>query len=395
MKQIALGALIAAPLACTPPDSSDEPRWIVDDAFGVPLADLDPQWRARFDSGDVAFELPFREADGLGPVYIRQSCAGCHGDDVRGPGAVTKMAPVDAGVMLPHGNSQRPYVAAGAVQPVTVPDGVEVILSRRLGPPVLGMGYLEAIDEAELVRVAAEQAARDDGVAGVLHRVPWQSQENPDRRFHAYAPGDEELVGRFGLKARIATLDEFVADALAGDMSITSPLRPDELPNPDMQLDDLRPGVDLDADTLNLMADYLRMLEIPNRPPDEAGAALFEEVGCATCHVPSLRTRADYPIEALADIDAPVFTDMLLHDMGDGLADGVVELGASGRQWRTAPLVGLRFQRAYLHDGRAPDLRTAILEHEGPGSEANGAVAAYEALSDADAEALLTFVESR
>lgn len=394
VRRIAQVTLCSLLLACDAESGAEPQAWVTEDAVGMPLAGLDPQWQERFDAGDAEFERPFREADGLGPVYIRQSCASCHQDDLRGPGAVTKVVAAD-GTPLPHGNTLRPYVAAGAEHPIEAPTDVEVIVSRRLGPPVLGMGYLEAIDEAELQRVAAEQAATDDGVAGVVHRVTWQSQPNPDRRFHAYAPGDEGLVGRFGLKARLATIDEFVADALQGDMSITSPLRPDELPNPDGLLDDLREGVDVDATTVNLMADYLRLLEIPARPVDEAGAALFDEVGCATCHVPSLRTRADYPIEALADVDAPVYSDMLLHDMGEALADGVVELGASGRQWRTAPLVGLRFQRAFLHDGRASDLRTAILDHRSPGSEASGAVDAFEALSDADAEALLTFVESR
>lgn len=376
-------------------EPADDLMWVTDDAVGTPLAGIDAHWQLRFDEGDALFEQPFREADGLGPVYIRQSCASCHADDLRGPGAVTKFVPTDESITLEHGNTVRPFVASGATTPIEIPTDVEVIRSRRIGPPVLGMGYVEAVAEAELEHVAAEQAATSDGVHGRVHRVPWQSEANPDDRFHSHKPGDEGLVGRFGLKARLATVDEFVADAFVGDMSLTSPLRPDEPPNPDGQLDDNRTGIDIDADTVNLVADYMRLLDIPARPDDEHGATLFAETGCATCHVPSLRTRADYPIESLADIDAPLYSDLLLHEMGDALADGVAELEAGGQTWRTAPLVGIRFQRALMHDGRAADVREAIAAHGSDNSEANTSVEKFLALSVADADALVTFVESR
>jgi CxxC motif-containing protein (DUF1111 family) len=197
------------------------------------------------------------------------------------------------------------------------------------------------------------------------------------------------------LKARIATIDEFTADALQGDMGITSPLRPTEIPNPDGLTDDLKPGIDVTAESVNRRAMYVRLTAIPTRSGSrEAGRAVFERTGCAACHVPSLKTSSDYPIRLLADIDAPVFTDMLLHDMGDDLADGVVEGEAGPRDWRTAPLIGLRFDKSYLHDGRAHTLEEAVLLHDGAGSEAAASVASFRTLSPADHDALLAFVGS-
>ena len=169
--------------------------------------------------------------------------------------------------------------------------------------------------------------------------------------------------------------------------------RSGELPNPNGATDDKKPGVDISADTINLLADYMRLLEMPRRvTPPGGGEALYAGSPCAVCHVPSLKTRADYPIAALADIDAPVFTDFLLHDMGDALADGMIDGSAGPRQWRTAPLIGVRKQRSYLHDGRASSVEEAILQHDG---EARGAADWFRALSEADRAALVDYVQSR
>jgi CxxC motif-containing protein (DUF1111 family) len=264
-----------------------------------------------------------------------------------------------------------------------------------MGPPVIGRGYLEAIRDDEITRVAALQAGSGTGVHGRVNSVVYGSEPNPDQRFHRHLKGDM-VIGRFGLKARIATLDDFAADALQGDMGLTSPLRPEEFPNPDGLTDDKKPGIDIGIDSVNHRADYTRLLAIPVRRllALGAGAALFDSVGCAACHVPSLHTRADYPIPALADIDSPIYSDLLLHDMGDILADGLGETdGQAGpRDWRTAPLIGLRFLRGYLHDARAATIRDAVLLHDGEGSEAHDAVQRFAALSDAEQRDLLDFV---
>jgi len=110
------------------------------------------------------------------------------------------------------------------------------------------------------------------------------------------------------------------------------------------------------------------------------------------CHAPSLRTRADYPIRELADVDAPVFTDFLLHDLGSALADGLDEGDASSREWRTAPLIGLHFDRVLLHDGRARTLEDAVLAHDGDGSEARASIALFRGLSRVEKASLLAYV---
>lgn len=401
----ALGLLLGA---CGAP-GPDLPSLMVrsEDPTDAPLRAATAAEHQRFLVGDAAFDVVFRDADGLGPAYVRASCGSCHEAAAKGPGGVQKMVLLENdGVTiaadqspLTFGHTVRPYVAGGASTPLLPPESGALAgrlkLSTRAGVPVFGRGYIEAVADSEIERVAAEQARRGDGITGRVSRVVYASEANPDQRYHQHKKGDAGLIGRFGLKARIVTLDDFAADAAQGDMSITSPLRPAELPNPDGLTDDRRPGVDVSADTINELADYMRLIEIPRREaPSQRGVELFAEAQCAACHVPSLRTRADYPIAALAGIDAPVFTDLLLHDMGDELADGLAEGGATARQWRTAPLIGLRHLRGLLHDGRAKTVEDAVLKHDGRGSEAAGSVARFRALPDADRAELLRYVGS-
>lgn len=388
----------------TADDERDEPRRVVVDRSDFPLSNATPDEEERFKRGDALFEVTLREADGLGPLYIRASCVACHQDDARGPARVAKLgfevapnAALDGErlSLLAHGNTVRPYVAAGATTPLTAPEDSKVRVSYRLPLPVFGRGYLEAVLDSEIERLEALAQQRDNGISGRVHRVSYDSEPNPRQGYPTYHRGQAGLIGRFGVKARIATLDEFTADALQGDMGVTSPLRPTEPSNPDGQADDLKPGVDLDRESVDLITDYVRLLELPARSPlSERGRRAFERVLCADCHVPSLKTRPDYPIRAIAGIDAAVYTDLLLHDMGEALADGVQEGDASGREFRTAPLIGLRFLTAFLHDGRATSVEDAVLAHRGPGSEANESVERFLALSRADRAALLRFVQA-
>jgi CxxC motif-containing protein (DUF1111 family) len=234
-------------------------------------------------------------------------------------------------------------------------------------------------------------------IQGRINHVVYASEQNPDTRFFDYQKGDT-VIGRFGVKARVPTLDDFTADALNGDMGITSPLRPTEFANPDGLTDDLKPGVDITADSVNGRAMYMRLLAIPKRAAGhDAGLALFERVGCSTCHVPTLHTRKDYPIAALSDIDAPIYTDFLLHDMGTALADGMadgVDGEAHSRDMRTAPLIGLRFNRTFLHDGRAHSVTEAVTLHQSEGSEANDVITAFLALTPDEQTTLTDFVNA-
>jgi CxxC motif-containing protein (DUF1111 family) len=297
---------------------------------------------------------------------------------------------------LAFGHTVHPLLVDPAKTPIEPPvDEPNVRVTTRVGPPVLGRGYMEAVDDAEIERVAAEQAAAGGAIRGRINHVAYASEHNPDTRFFDYKKGDV-VIGRFGVKARVPTLDDFTADALNGDMGITSPLRPTEFANPDGLLDDSKPGVDITADSVNGRATYMRLLAIPKRAAGhDAGAALFTQVGCSACHVPALHTRADYPIAALADIDAPIFTDFLLHDMGSDLADGMadgVDGEAHSRDMRTAPLIGLRFNRTFLHDGRAHSVAEAVSLHRGDGSEANDVIDAFLALSTEEQTELTDYV---
>jgi CxxC motif-containing protein (DUF1111 family) len=400
----ALAACSSSPDAPSPDSPASSLRTVKDDPTDLPLLTATAAQLDRFAEGDGHFDHTFSEAEGLGPLYIRTSCGACHATALKGPGAVQKMAVVEAdGVTpradqseLPYGPTVRPYAIAGVALPLLPPsDGADVKVTVRIPPSVMGRGYMEAITDAEIERVEAEQGQRADGIHGRINRVTYGSEANGETEFHAHKKGDTGLIGRFGLKARIATLDEFTADAYQGDMNITSPMRPVEVSNPDGKTDDGKPGLDIDLATVNAVGDYMRLVELPSRAePTAAQRALFEQAMCGACHVPSLKTRADYPIAQLAGIDAPVYTDMLLHDMGDALADGQTDQSATSREWRTAPLIGLRFFRNFMHDGRAKSVEQAIEMHEGQGSQASGSVAAFRALSGADRASLLAFVQS-
>jgi len=369
-------------------------------ASDVPIDGLSEDEVLLFHKGDGVFDLVFREPDGLGPLFIRTACSACHDGAARGPGLVQKMTVVEQdGItpaadqsLLPFGHTLRQGLAAGAKTAIVAPSDPRVKVTTRVGPPILGRGYMEAIADAEIERMEREQAGRTDGIHGKVPRVTFTSVPNPDATFGVYTTGQTNLIGRFGLKARIVSLDEFTADAFQGDMGITTPMRPTELANPDGLTDDARAGVDVGMEEVNLVAAYMRRIAIPVREGlTDEGRALFERASCAVCHAPSLRTRADYPIRALAGIDAPVYTDMLLHDMGDGLADGMTDGSATSRQWRTAPLIGLRFSKTFLHDGRVTSVEAAVRAHDG---EAKASADAFDALSPSDREALLRFVEA-
>ena len=409
---VELGAAGCSSSSNEPPDDGGTlVPFTADDTHDVAIAGLSADENDAFNAGDALFDKSLFAGDGLGPLYTRTSCGDCHDGGTRGPGLVQKMVSVEADgftpsadqSLFPFGHTVHPLVAGGGKTPIPPVVQAGVLLTVRVGPPILGRGYMEAVDDAEIERVAAEQAARTDAIHGRVNRVTYTSQPNPDTRFHTHQPGDM-VIGRFGLKARIAAVDDFTADALQGDMGITSPLRPTEIPNPDGLTDDFKPGVDVTIDSVNSRAMYVRTTAIPKRVAgDPRGPQLFANAKCGVCHVPTLKTRADYPITQLASIDAPVYTDMLLHDLGSALADGIVEGLATGRDWRTAPLIGLRFNKAFMHDARVPNtmknglgvaIDAAITAHASAGSEANDSVATYQAMSDADRQMLLAFVES-
>jgi CxxC motif-containing protein (DUF1111 family) len=360
-----------------PARGTSTPRVVRLDRPDLPLAGASDAEQLDFERGDQLFDAVFRGPDGLGPRYVRSACAACHENDGRGPGRVTRLGLPDAleaqrATLLPFGDVVRPFASSNARPSEYRP--AQALPNERLPPPVFGRGALEAVSDAALERLAALAAQRQGSIRGRLHRV-------------------DQRIGRFGFKAQSPTLDEFVADALRGDMGLTSPLRPGELPNPEGATDDDKPGVDVSAEQAHALSQYVRLLEIPARArAAPEAAALFEQAECGVCHVPALPTRADYPVAALAGRKVMVYTDLLLHDLGNALADGVTDGSAGGREWRTAPLIGLRFMRSFLHDGRASSIEAAILEHAGAGSEANDSIERFRALAPRERGLLLEHV---
>jgi CxxC motif-containing protein (DUF1111 family) len=212
-------------------------------------------------------------------------------------------------------------------------------------------------------------------------------------------------VGRFGRKAQTTSLLQQTVDAYHQDIGITSPYRPEENVNP---LAPVVPGLDgaddpeVGGQAVNDVMQYLRMLAPPSpgamTARRERGRLVFAQAGCTGCHTPSLPT-GTHEIAALENRDAALYSDLLLHDMGEALADHRPDGAADGREWRTVPLWGLRIAREFLngelfllHDGRARSVSEAVRLHDGEGAAARDA---FLALPAEDRDALLDFVESR
>jgi CxxC motif-containing protein (DUF1111 family) len=272
------------------------------------------------------------------------------------------------------------------------PPSPDLMVSPRIAPAMIGMGLLEAIPEGDVVAAADPPDADGDGVSGRVNRV-W----NP-------ATQRTEL-GRFGWKANVASVEAQVAGAFVGDIGITSPVQHDEnCPEAQTACRAAATGgrPEVDRERFDDIVFYSRVLAVPKRRParppatDRAGAETFVALGCAACHTPEQRA-ATSTIPALSDRTIHPFTDLLLHDMGPGLADGRPEFRADGREWRTPPLWGLGLLEevagdlALLHDGRARTIEEAILWH---GGEARRARERFRKLDAADRRELVAYLES-
>lgn len=371
------------------------------DLFDSPLPGLTTEELAIFVRGDEAFGRRFAPVEGLGPIFNAAACADCHSGDGRGRpenNLVRISIGLDPAIAL--GGPQIQTKAVSGAVPETVPDGVDI--SVRLPPPVFGVGLIEAIPVDAIEAHADPLDADGDGISG---RVSWV-------RPPAWVPATEIgggaglQLGRFSRKAQVSTLLQQSTEAYHQDMGITSDFLPVENVNPQVGgsvgSEDPAADPEIDAATLRATVDYIRMLAPPapgaDTPDTERGDALFDDIGCSACHVREYRT-GPHRIAALANQRVVLYSDLLLHDMGDDLADNRPDGAASGREWRTTPLWGLRVARDFLdgdlfllHDGRAETVDEAIRWH---GGEAAAARDAYDALTAADREALLAFVRSR
>lgn len=372
------------------------------DVFDGPVDGLSASELAAFVRGDAEFGRRFAPSTGLGPIFNDVACAACHSGDGRGrPGnALTRIGSPDDDMYRSLGGPQIQDRAIPGAVAETTPAGVAV--SLRLPPPVFGVGLIEAIPESEILSRADPDDADGDGISG---RPNWVT---PPSWVPVTEPGGGAAlrIGRFGRKAQTTSILQQTVEAYLQDMGITTDFLPDENRNPlaghPNDAVDGVPDPEVPAGTVFAVVTYLRLLAPPAPgPPDatrERGSVLFTDIGCASCHVPVLHTGAAI-VGALSNRPVALYSDLLLHDMGDALADHRPDGGATGREWRTTPLWGLRLIRQFLngeafllHDGRARTLEEAILLH---GGEAQRARDLFNALNAADRAALVDFVGSR
>jgi CxxC motif-containing protein (DUF1111 family) len=274
-------------------------------------------------------------------------------------------------------------LAYGALQPGTR-------ISARLAQPLFGLGLLEAIPEDDIAALADPDDADGDGVSGRPNRV-WDVQR---QRF---------VFGRFGHKAGQPTVLQQTASAFHSDIGITSSLYPTPPCSPG-QRDcqrvtygaDPETGVEISDGLLHSVAYMTSAIGVPQRhdwshPTVLKGKRLFNEIGCASCHTAHFMTAEMPNLPEFSKQNIWPYTDLLLHDMGPGLADGSKEYRAGGREWRTPPLWGAGVTGNTLHDGRARTLAEAILWH---GGEAGRSQQAFVKLPADNRLALIRFLES-
>lgn len=417
------------------------------EAFSAPLANLDRSRLRAFAFGRHLFRRNWVIApasvdslDGLGPTFNRVSCSGCHLKDGRGRPPKNFDEPMKAMVVrlsipgvagdggpLPHPNygtqlqdkgilgvpkegrarivyeelagffgDGEPYSLRAPIYQFSEmshgPLGAEALYSGRVAPATHGLGLLEAVDEGLIISRADPEDLDGDGISG---RVNW-----------VWDPVDQKrALGRFGWKASVVSLYQQVAGAAVADMGITTSVFPTQncLPAQSACLSAPDGGApELDDARLAKLVLYTRSLAVParrnvNEPVVRQGELLFLDAGCGGCHLPNWETSSEALMPELAGQNIHAYTDLLLHDMGEGLADGRPDFEASGREWRTPPLWGIglihrvNLHRFFLHDGRARGLMEAILWH---GGEAEVSRDIVRAMSSEDREALIAFLNS-
>jgi|RhiMetdeSRZDD1v2_1073273.scaffolds.fasta_scaffold250994_2 CxxC motif-containing protein (DUF1111 family) len=359
-----------------------------------PLPDLTPQETAHFMAGLEDFLEVETVEDGLGPVFNGKSCAECHavpsvgGSEPNvGVARETRIGrlfnkvfdPLDGSVSVNRGGGllqQRAINLPGCHLKGEVVPPEATFVSLRISTPLFGAGLIEAILDATILA----------------------NQSNGGRPNYVFNPdtGGTEL-GRFGWKAQVATLHQFAGDAYLNEMGITNPSFPHEnLP----QGEPIPSGCDTVADPeddgsgVTAFTNFMRFLApAPRRPVTvqvQLGEQVFSQIGCASCHVPTMTTGPN-SVAALSNQRVNLFSDLLLHAMGAGLADGIEQGRAKGDEFRTAPLWGLSRRDRFMHDGGSNTIEKAILRH---GGEAQNARDRFGGLSPADHDALLAFLDS-
>ena len=419
-----------------------------ENAFGVQADGLSSDEQNLFVVGNSLFRRNWVTApssvmslDGLGPVFNAISCGSCHFKDGRAaaPGAGEEtLNGILFRLSVPgqdiHGGPLPDPIYGGQLQDKSIldalpeadveivyeeimgsyPDGEvyslrrpvftftdpqygefdpALLFSPRIAPQIPGLGLLENVPEATILAFADEFDADQDGVSGKPNYV-WDA-------------ADEELrLGRFGWKATQPSVRQQTAGAFNGDMGLTTSVFPTDhlTQSQEQQLGELPNGGDPEVsdEQLDKVTFYTQTLSVPaRRDYDEAqvlrGRDLFVELQCSACHVPKMTTGYDSPVNVLNGQEIRPYTDLLLHDMGPGLADNRPVFSANGSEWRTPPLWGIGMVRTvndhtnFLHDGRARNIEEAVLWH---GGEAEGALERFKSLDKSEREDLLSFLNS-
>lgn len=410
-------------------------------AFGDIIDGLSARDATVHEIGDETFSQTFVappaiKFTGLGPIYNNVSCINCHRNDGEGiptagfsnsgllfrisiPGTDNYGGPNPVpgfGVQLQDkavlGAQPEAHINISYTDlPVTYPDGITVtlhkpdykvenayaalpsnyFLSPRLAPPMVGLGLLEKVPESTVLSFVDTKDANGDGITGKANYV----FDSVDRKVE---------LGRFGWKCNSATLLMQIASAYLQDMGITSYALTKESANGQPQMNAVHGDVypELADSLLKFVTFYVKTLAVParrnvNDADIKQGENLFKQVNCTGCHKQTLQTGIDVTASYLSNQRIHPYTDLLVHDMGDGLADNRTDFLATGHEWRTAPLWGVGLFSItngtpyYLHDGRANTLEEAILWH---GGEAEKSKQAFMHLSKADRDKLIKFLNS-
>jgi mono/diheme cytochrome c family protein len=335
----------------------------------------------RIANGAKVFAARFTPADGLGPLlYNAQSCLDCHqspsagGMGKDGLAIVSRVGRFDGSSFDPLSGRGGPVARAHTIAELGFacdlphgPPAAANLISLRNAPALYGLGLIDSIPDA-VIRAGAV------GKGDVRGRVN-----------HVRDLDGKDHVGRFGWKADTATLEAFVGEAFRNELGITNPFAPFDLVASSGCRRGKATALADDGTLVAAVTAYLAALPAPARHArdfEPGGGTLFVAVGCADCHTPALRSAAG---------DVPLYSDLLLHDLGPLLNDNVIQGGANGADWRTTPLWGLGLRQRFLHDGRAADVRGAILAHGGEGS---AAVERFRQLPVEDQATLLQFLSA-
>jgi len=419
------------------------------DAFTFAANNIKPSNRPMFAFGNQMFTAewfpapgPQPTTDGLGPLFNRESCVACHAQNGRGkapdgpdelmdtmlmrwsvPGVDAnggaKAVPSYGDQLQDRGIDGVPAEGRARVKWTevkgTYADGTAFTLRRptftytnmaygpipkdmmsspRVANPMLGLGLLESVPAATLDALADPDDTDNDGISGRVNMV-WD------------APSQSMKHGRFGWKANVASLAHQNAGAARGDMGISTPIFVADLCEQGQTecfdaAKNADQGIEMEDSFFERLNTYMHLLAVPKQRGAELaevkrGEKLFRDAGCASCHIPTLKTDDKAPFPELVNQTFHPFTDLLVHDMGEGLADNRPDFQASGTEWRTAPLWGIGLTETvnghthFLHDGRARNIAEAILWH---GGEAEKSKENFRALEKTSRDDLLAFLNS-